>query len=106
MVRRLVTDGSPEHHCHALGCKSACPPEYLMCGHHWRMVPMPLKRNVYRHYRAGQCEDMQFTGRWLVAASHAIAHVGVMTGVITEEQAYQYILRAEKSAEKMEGPCL
>lgn len=26
----------------------------LMCGRHWRLVPYPLKRAVWRHYQDGQ----------------------------------------------------
>ena len=36
------------HHCHALGCKSSCPPRWLMCRPCWSKVPVDLQAEVYR----------------------------------------------------------
>jgi len=60
------------HHCHANGCNRACKPEMLMCYPHWRMVPVDLQRDVYRHYRKGQCDDKNPSPEWLRAARAAI----------------------------------
>lgn len=36
-----------KHHCHALGCKTGCPPKWLMCRHHWSMVSPDIQALVY-----------------------------------------------------------
>mgnify|MGYP001596933112 CR=1 FL=1 len=43
------------HTCHAHGCETACKPEFLMCGKHWRMVPRHIQSDVLAAYRPGQC---------------------------------------------------
>lgn len=63
------------HTCHARGCSARVPPELLMCGRHWRMVPRDLQRAVWRHYRKGQCDDKEVTRAWLAAADAAIEAV-------------------------------
>ncbi len=68
------------HHCHARGCKTKCKPEFLMCPPHWRFVPVHIQRAVYRHYRAGQCEDKSPTAAWHVAADAAIGAVAQREG--------------------------
>lgn len=65
----------PEHHCHARGCSSTCPPEHLMCRRHWAMVPANLQRAVWNTYRPGQCDDKQPSQAWHAAADAAIASV-------------------------------
>jgi len=64
-----------DHHCHAKGCTAKVPPERLMCFRHWRMVPQDLQNEVYRHYRRGQCYDLQVTGEYLQAAKRAVQAV-------------------------------
>lgn len=66
-----------EHHCHARRCEARCPPEYLMCFRHWKMVPAELQAAVWKHYRAGQCDDMRPSAAWHEAATAAIAAVYV-----------------------------
>jgi hypothetical protein len=63
------------HHCHARGCRTPCEPERLMCLAHWRMVPRDLQREVWRHYRHGQCDDMRPSEAWHKAADAAIRAV-------------------------------
>jgi len=65
-----------EHHCHARGCQTPVPPRLLMCGRHWRMVPKPLQRAVWRKYRPGQEVDKTPTREYLdtaIAAINAVA---------------------------------
>ncbi len=64
-----------EHHCHAEGCTRKVKPELLMCFYHWRMVPKDLQREVWRHYRAGQCDDKNPSRDYMAAAKAAIAAV-------------------------------
>lgn len=61
-----------DHHCHARGCTVATKSEMLMCLRHWRMVPKQLQREVWKHYRAGQCDDRKVSSEWLTAADAAI----------------------------------
>lgn len=60
------------HTCHAKGCRTSVRPELLMCARHWRMVPRALQLAVWRHYRAGQCDDKSPSADWLAAARAAI----------------------------------
>lgn len=83
------------HHCHAIGCKTTCKPEFLMCPPCWRQVPKRMQYQVYKYYRPGQCDDMQISREWLIAADTAIAHVAVKNGFMSEEQAAKMIARAE-----------
>ncbi|KWU24721.1 hypothetical protein AS149_31745 [Burkholderia cenocepacia] len=66
------------HTCHAKGCAVPVHPEKLMCGRHWRMVPRRLQLAVWRHYRAGQCEDKSPSREWLSAAHAAIDAVAAL----------------------------
>lgn len=63
------------HHCHARGCVRSVPPEYLMCGYHWRLVPKVLQLAVWRTYRPGQCDDKRPSREWHDAADAAIDYV-------------------------------
>lgn len=63
------------HKCHARGCNVPTRPEVLMCFRHWGMVPHTLRSEVWRYYRAGQCDDKQVSREWLNAADAAIEAV-------------------------------
>lgn len=96
------------HHCHALGCKNSCKPEMLMCRSCWKLVPARTKAAVYAAYRKGQCDDLQVSRAWLLAAETAIAAVAVKQGRMTKDQARVYIDRARqwKGLEGDETPTL
>lgn len=68
------------HTCHAKRCSTRCRPQYLMCPHHWRMVPVGLKRKVLSTYRRGQCDDKRPSLAWHEAADAAIASVALLEG--------------------------
>lgn len=38
------------HRCAAHGCQQQVPSKLLMCVDHWRMVPAPLRREVWAHW--------------------------------------------------------
>lgn len=76
-----------KHHCHARGCESECPPQHLMCHKHWRMVPLRLQREVWKHYRVGQCDDKRPSSEWFEAAEAAIAAVAKREVELAEEKA-------------------
>lgn len=81
------------HHCHAIGCPTPCPPEFLMCRPHWKMVPLPLQRDVWNHYRVGQCDDKNPSGEWMIAAERAIVAVAVREKRLTPAQAQERVER-------------
>jgi hypothetical protein len=68
---------SPEHHCHASGCKTRVQPRLLMCGRHWRMVPPALQDAVWAAYVRGQEIRKDPTLAYLAAARAAIQAVQV-----------------------------
>lgn len=43
-----------DHTCHAEGCPAKVPPQLFVCAKHWRMVPPPLQRELWRVYKPGQ----------------------------------------------------
>ncbi len=67
-----------KHTCHARGCRTPCRPQYLMCPRHWRRVHPTIQRLVYRHYREGQCDDMNPSEAWHTAADAAIGYVATL----------------------------
>jgi hypothetical protein len=64
-----------DHTCHAEGCLKEIPPRLLMCGHHWAMVPRPLRNEVWATYRPGQEIDKRPSPEYLQAADAAIQAV-------------------------------
>lgn len=89
-----------EHTCHAIGCSTPCPPEYLMCPRHWRMVPYKFQRRVWATYRDGQCDDMNPSAEWHLAADAAICAVALKEGHITREQARAKLAKSVEYARK------
>jgi hypothetical protein len=66
----------PIHFCHLRPhCRTPVPPEKLLCPPHWAMVPTRLKREIWRHYREGQCDDKRPSRAWHAAADAAIKAV-------------------------------
>lgn len=63
------------HTCHAVGCKVAVPERLLMCVRHWRMVPLPLQRLVWRYYRNGQETRKDPSASYMCASTMARAAV-------------------------------
>jgi len=68
------------HNCHAACCTVPVPPEMLMCRKHWYMVPPVLRRQVWRAYRRGQCDDKRPSAAWCLVADMAVAHVAALEG--------------------------
>lgn len=62
-----------------------------MCLRHWRMVPKQLQRDVWRHYRAGQCEDKQVSSEWLKAADEAILVVAARESVLEAQRSSRMV---------------
>jgi hypothetical protein len=75
------------HTCHAKRCGKPVPPEMLMCRRHWFMVPLKLRRAVWREYRDGQCNlDPLPSKAWHAAADAAIKAVAEKEGIVMERR--------------------
>jgi hypothetical protein len=91
------------HTCHARGCETPCKPEMLMCGKHWRMVPAHIQRAVYKHYRAGQCDDKKPSRAWHDAADAAIKAVSAAENKVAPEQTNMFSLFGESPEPEKKG---
>lgn len=69
-----------QHLCHAIGCSNRVPPKFLMCGPHWFMVPIMIRRDVWRWYKPGQEDNLNPRQEWIDAAKKAINHVAQLEG--------------------------
>jgi len=68
------------HHCHAVGCSIEVPPKLHMCPKHWKMVPRPIQKLIWHHYREGQEIDKEPTVEYLMIAFASISCVAIMEG--------------------------
>lgn len=90
------------HHCHALGCKTSCPPRMLMCRKHWGMVRPDLQREVYRTVgMRGSFVDASWAPWWR-AQAQAIAYVANLESP-NEEKRAAYLERAKTFADGLES---
>jgi hypothetical protein len=69
------------HRCHAKGCTIKVKPEMLMCSKHWKMVPKNIQKEVWNHYRPGQCRDKNPSKEWMKAADEAINSVATKEAI-------------------------
>jgi hypothetical protein len=91
-----------EHHCHALGCKRACPPRWLMCRPCWSQVPKDIADEVYRTVRLrGPTVDASWAPWWR-AQARAIAHVAHLREP-NEAKRDAYLARELGFADKLEA---
>lgn len=63
------------HHCHATGCKVQVPPEMFMCRKHWFKLPVVFRREIYKTYRNGQCDDWEVSKEYCDAAIAAVKYI-------------------------------
>lgn len=77
------------HHCHATGCTTNVPPKMLMCRRHWMMVPTHLQKEVYKHYREGQCDDWRPSHAYCIAAANAVIAVAEKEGIEPDTELYR-----------------
>jgi len=91
-----------DHHCHALGCKSDCPPRWLMCRPCWSRVPPDVQAEVYRTVRLrGRTVDAS-CAPWWRAQARAIAHVAHLKEPNVERRD-AYLARAMTFADQLEA---
>lgn len=97
MKRRAVN-----HHCHALGCKTPCPPKWLMCSPCWAKVPADIQAEVYRTVALrGPYVDRSWAPWWR-AQARAIAHVAHLREP-NEERRDDYLARELAFADMLES---
>lgn len=70
------------HLCPARGCPREVPAHLLMCGPHWRIVPLPLARAVNRAYDGPGSVG---TPALVAAQRAAIRHVNATIGDTPDE---------------------
>lgn len=84
------------HHCHATGCERNVRPEYLMCGPHWRRVPVAIQIRVLRTYRMGQCDDFNPSLEYCEAAKAAVIAVAELEKREPDTRLYEMLIRREE----------
>lgn len=84
------------HHCHATGCSEEVPPEMWGCRRHWFMVPKPIRDRIWRFYRIGQCDDMNPSDNYCLAAKDAVIAVAKKEGKIPDTRLYDAFLGSNK----------
>ncbi len=88
------------HGCHALGCKLACPPRWLMCRSCWANVPPALQAEVYRTVKLRGPDVDATWAPWWRAQARAIAHVAFLVHP-DEEKRDRYLARELEIADQM-----
>ena len=89
------------HTCHAAGCARVCPPRFLMCPFHWRMVPARTQSLVWQHYRPGQEIDKRPTLEYLAVQQTAVGEVAAKEGLTLEaDQAFRNASRFRQLAKE------
>jgi hypothetical protein len=90
------------HHCHALGCKRACPPRWLMCKPCWSQVPRDVQDEVYATVgKRGPVVDATWAPWWRAQAK-AIAHVAFLKEPNVEKRD-RYLDNAMAFADRLEA---
>ena len=80
------------HHCHATKCKTEVPPVMFMCRRHWFMVPLPIRNEIWATYRRGQCDDMNPSDNYCVAAKKGVEAVAKREGLEPDTSLYDLFL--------------
>lgn len=90
------------HHCHALGCKSKCPPRWLMCRSCWDKVPRDMQNEVYRTVKLRNINSCDATwAPWWRAQAYAI-HYLAMLKEPDKEKGARWLNRELSFAESLE----
>lgn len=80
------------HHCHATGCKRSVPPEMFTCRSHWFSLPKHMRNAIWAAYRDGQCDDMNPSRAYCLAAKEAVVYLARRDGVEPETRLYDMFL--------------
>ena len=82
------------HHCHATDCTKPVPPQMWGCRQHWFMVPKPIRDEIWRTYRVGQCDDYKPSAAYLTAARAAVVFVAQKEGKTPDTLLYDRFMDA------------
>lgn len=80
------------HHCHATQCTVPVPPEMFMCRKHWFTLPGPMRRDIWLHYRQGQCDDYKPSKEYCEAAKKAVVWLAKREGLEPDTRVYDMFL--------------
>lgn len=81
------------HHCHATQCKINVPPELFMCKKHWFSLPKYLRNKIWSTYRKGQCDDMNPSREYCLAAKECLEFVAQKEGIQADTKLYDIFMR-------------
>jgi hypothetical protein len=79
------------HHCHATECPREVPPEMFMCRYHWFMLPREFRNDIWRTYRAGQCDDWHISHAYAEAARRAVRYIAHREGKTPDTKIYDML---------------
>lgn len=82
------------HHCHATNCKVPVPPEMFTCRKHWFSLPKSLRDAIWKAYRKGQCDDMNPSKEYCLAAKEAVTYLAAKENIQPETTLYDFFLRS------------
>lgn len=71
----------PAHTCHAFRCSARTDPDRFMCLSHWRRLPKPLQKLIWRTYRPGQEISKDPSPEYMSAAMAAKNAVALFEGM-------------------------
>ena len=63
------------HTCHHPKCKLPLPDHLVVCASRWFLVPLPLRRRIWQHYRKGQEMDKMPSEDYLLALAQVIDYL-------------------------------
>ncbi len=79
------------HHCHAIECSIDIPPRMLFCRQHWGGLTKSAQRAVWDSYEDGQEINKDFSGKYAVVQSIAVALAALDDGAWAKERADWHI---------------
>lgn len=70
-----------------------------MCKRHWYMVSQIIRAAVWKHYREGQCDDMNPSAAYCRAAKVAVEEVARREGKVPDTRLYDLIIARHERQE-------
>ena len=77
----------------------------LFCRPHWSVLVKPAQRAVWDAYEEGQEITKEFSGRYMVVQSIAVAIVALSDDIWNFDQAECHIAVAQRSAKMRQNVC-
>jgi hypothetical protein len=66
-----------------------------MCRPHWFSLPKALRDRIWRHYRVGQCDDMNPSRGYCNVAKECVIYIANREGVEPDTRLYDIFLLRE-----------